>query len=138
MAEKYDKNDLQTQFEGIRDERRLAANTAYRIGNAFLSLLHFASDEMKAIIEELLKKTDGQYLSKVNDDQAAGLITFLRGLKVGEKYSFDAAGNIIASSVTADKLASSNFNEGEQKGFTVAVKDAETGKYRLCIEEIIA
>ena len=138
MAEKYDKNDLQIQFEGIRDERRLAANTAYRIGNAFLSLLHFASDEMKAIIEELLKKTDGQYLSKVNDDQAAGLITFLRGLKVGEKYSFDAAGNIIASSVTADKLASSNFNEGEQKGFTVAVKDAETGKYRLCIDEIIA
>ena len=186
MAEKYDKNDLQTQFEGIRDERRLAANTAYRIGNAFLSLLHFASDEMKAIIEDLLKKTDGQYLSKVNDDQAAGLITFLRGLKVGEKYSFDmdgniianmikaaksisvgdnfsfnadsrfkfdAAGNIIASSikadsvtsgtvksgsVTADKLASSNFNEGEQKGFTVAVKDAETGKYRLCIDEIIA
>ena len=186
MAEKYDKNDLQTQFEGIRDERRLAANTAYRIGNAFLSLLHFASDEMKAIIEELLKKTDGQYLSKVNDDQAAGLITFLRGLKVGEKYSFDmdgniianmikaaksisvgdnfsfnadsrfkfdAAGNIIASSikadsvtsgtvksgsVTADKLASSNFNEGEQKGFTVAVKVAETGKYRLCIDEIIA
>lgn len=138
MEEKYDKNDLQTQFEGIRDERRLAANTAYRIGNAFLSLLHFASDEMKAIIEELLKKTDGQYLSKVNDDQAAGLITFLKGLKVGEKYSFDAAGNIIASSVTADKLASSNFNEGEQKGFTVAVKDAETGKYRLCIDEIIA
>lgn len=138
MAEKYDKNDLQTQFEGIRDERRLAANTAYRIGNAFLSLLHFASDEMKAIIEDLLKKTDGQYLSKVNDDQAAGLITFLKGLKVGEKYSFDAAGNIIASSVTADKLASSNFNEGEQKGFKVAVKDAETGKYRLCIDEIIA
>ena len=138
MAEKYDKNDLQTQFEGIRDERRLAANTAYRIGNAFLSLLHFASDEMKAIIEELLKKTDGQYLSKVNDDQAAGLITFLKGLKVGEKYSFDAAGNIIASSVTADKLASSNFNEGEQKGFTVAVKDAETGKYRLCIDELLA
>ena len=138
MAEKYDKNDLQTQFEGIRDERRLAANTAYRIGNAFLSLLHFASDEMKAIIEDLLKKTDGQYLSKVNDDQAAGLITFLKGLKVGEIYSFDAAGNIIASSVTADKLASSNFNEGEQKGFTVAVKDAETGKYRLCIDEIIA
>ena len=143
MAEKYDKNDLQTQFEGIRDERRLAANTAYRIGNAFLSLLHFASDEMKTIIEELLKKTDGQYLSKVNDDQAAGLITFLKGLKVGEIYSFDAAGNIIASSikadsVTVDKLASSNFNEGEQKGFTVAVKDAETGKYRLCIDEIIA
>ena len=143
MAEKYDKNDLQTQFEGIRDERRLAANTAYRIGNAFLSLLHFASDEMKAIIEELLKKTDGQYLSKVNDDQAKGIISFLKGLKVGEIYSFDAAGNIIASSikadsVTADRLASSNFSEGEQKGFTVAVKDAETGKYRLCIDEIIA
>lgn len=137
MAEKYDKNDLQTQFEGIRDERRLAANTAYRIGNAFLSLLHFASDEMKAIIEDLLKKTDGQYLSKVNDDQAAGLITFLKGLKVGDRFSFDMNGNIIAKSVTSDRLASSNFNEDEQKGFSVAVKDAETGKYRLCIDEII-
>lgn len=45
MADKLDKSALQTLFEGIRDERRLQANTANRIGNAFLSLLHFCADE---------------------------------------------------------------------------------------------
>ncbi len=104
MAVEYDKNDLQTQFEGIRDERRLQANTAYRIGTAFLSLLHFASDEMHTTIEELLKKIEGKYLSKVKDDQAAGLITFLRGLRVGAGYKFDESGNILADSIDANNL----------------------------------
>lgn len=102
MAVEYDKNDLQTQFEGIRDERRLQANTAYRIGTAFLSLLHFASDGMHTTIEELLKKIEGKYLSKVKDDEAAGLITFLRGLRVGAGYKFDENGNILADSIDAN------------------------------------
>lgn len=104
MAVEYDKNDLQTQFEGIRDERRLHANTAYRIGTAFLSLLHFASDEMHTTIDELLKKIEGKYLSKVKDDEAAGLITFLRGLRVGAGYKFDENGNILADSIDANNL----------------------------------
>ena len=104
MAVEYDKNDLQTQFEGIRDERRLQANTAYRIGTAFLSLLHFASDEMHTTIEELLKKIEGKYLSKVKDDEAAGLITFLRGLRVGAGYKFDESGNILADSIDSNNL----------------------------------
>ena len=104
MAVEYDKNDLQTQFEGIRDERRLQANTAYRIGTAFLSLLHFSSDEMHTTIEELLKKIEGKYLSKVKDDEAAGLITFLRGLRVGAGYKFDENGNILADSIDANNL----------------------------------
>lgn len=104
MVVEYDKNDLQTQFEGIRDERRLQANTAYRIGTAFLSLLHFASDEMHTTIEELLKKIEGKYLSKVKDDEAAGLITFLRGLRVGAGYKFDESGNILADSIDANNL----------------------------------
>lgn len=104
MAVEYDKNDLQTQFEGIRDERRLQANTAYRIGTAFLSLLHFTSDEMHTTIEELLKKIEGKYLSKVKDDEAAGLITFLRGLRVGAGYKFDESGNILADSIDANNL----------------------------------
>ena len=104
MAVEYDKNDLQIQFEGIRDERRLQANTAYRIGTAFLSLLHFASDEMHTTIEELLKKIEGKYLSKVKDDEAAGLITFLRGLRVGAGYKFDENGNILADSIDANNL----------------------------------
>lgn len=104
MAVEYDKNDLQTQFEGIRDERRLQANTAYRIGTAFLSLLHFASDEMHTTIEELLKKIEGKYLSKVKDDEAAGLITFLRGLRVGAGYKFDENGDIISHDIEANDL----------------------------------
>ena len=69
MADKLDKSNLQTLFEGIRDERRLQANTANRIGNAFLSLLHFCADE-----------TSDRYLSRKHDDAAEGMITFLRGL----------------------------------------------------------
>ena len=69
MADKLDKSALQTLFEGIRDERRLQANTANRIGNAFLSLLHFCADE-----------TSDAFLSRKHDDAAEGMITFLRGL----------------------------------------------------------
>lgn len=104
MSVEYDKNDLQTQFEGIRDERRLQANTAYRIGTAFLSLLHFASDEMHTTIEELLKKIEGKYLSKVKDDEAAGLITFLRGLRVGAGYKFDENGDVFSHDIEANDL----------------------------------
>ena len=129
MAVEYDKNDLQTQFEGIRDERRLQANTAYRIGSAFLSLLHFASDEMHTTIEELLKKIEGKYLSKVKDDEAAGLITFLRGLRVGAGYKFDENGNIIA-----DSIESSSGSSG--RGYAISAKS--DGEYKLSIDELLA
>ena len=129
MAVEYDKNDLQTQFEGIRDERRLQANTAYRIGTAFLSLLHFASDEMHTTIDELLKKIEGKYLSKVKDDEAAGLITFLRGLRVGAGYKFDENGNIIA-----DSIESSPGSSG--RGYAISAKT--DGEYKLSIDELLA
>ena len=117
MAVEYDKNDLQTQFEGIRDERRLQANTAYRIGTAFLSLLHFASDEMHTTIEELLKKIEGKYLSKVKDDEAAGLITFLRGLRVGAGYKFDENGDIISHDIDAHDVNANDLDVGGNSVF---------------------
>lgn len=117
MAVEYDKNDLQTQFEGIRDERRLQANTAYRIGTAFLSLLHFASDEMHTTIEELLKKIDGKYLSKVKNDEAAGLITFLRGLRVGVGYKFDENGDIISRDIEAHDINANDLSVGGNSVF---------------------
>ena len=117
MAVEYDKNDLQTQFEGIRDERRLQANTAYRIGTAFLSLLHFASDEMHTTIEELLKKIEGKYLSKVKDDEAAGLITFLRGLRVGAGYKFDENGDIISRDIEAHDINANDLSVGGNSVF---------------------
>lgn len=117
MAVEYDKNDLQTQFEGIRDERRLQANTAYRIGTAFLSLLHFASDEMHTTIEELLKKIEGKYLSKVKNDEAAGLITFLRGLRVGAGYKFDENGDVFSHDIDAHDVNANDLNVGGNSVF---------------------
>lgn len=152
MAVEYDKNDLQTQFEGIRDERRLKANTAYRIGTAFLSLLHFASDEMHTTIEELLKKIEGKYLSKVKDDEAAGLITFLRGLRVGAGYKFDENGDINANdlsiggnSVFAGDLSSPDFVAGflTGKGWRLENEPVENAagvlenKYNLELDNLI-
>lgn len=117
MAVEYDKNDLQTQFEGIRDERRLQANTAYRIGTAFLSLLHFASDEMHTTIEELLKKIEGKYLSKVKDDEADGLITFLIGLRVGADYKFDENGDITSHDIDAHDVNANGLSVGGNSVF---------------------
>lgn len=117
MADKLDKSALQTLFEGIRDERRLQANTANRIGNAFLSLLHFASDEMHKTIEELLKTVEGKYLSKVKDDEAAGLITFLRGLRVGAGYKFDENGDIISHDIEAHDINAHDLSVGGNSVF---------------------
>lgn len=60
---------LRGMFEGIRDEKRTAANTAVRIGNAFLALLDMIEGTLPGI-----------YLSKIDDDEAQGHITFLKGL----------------------------------------------------------
>lgn len=59
---------LRQQFEQIRDERGLYANTATRIGNAFLSLLSYVGS------------MNLPYLRKDIDDTAEGVITFLQGL----------------------------------------------------------
>lgn len=112
-------DDIRSSFEAIRDERVKHANTARRIGNAFLSLLDYAS------------AADNDKLSAINDDTAHGLITFLKGIKIGKLFAFTKEGDIIAHSITAD-----GFSEAEQKGFTIAQK-TDTG-YKLCIDEILA
>lgn len=64
-----DYDSLRTLFEQIRDERRTAANTAQRIGKAFLALLD-AVREFSA----------DNFLSRVKPDTAQGHITFADGL----------------------------------------------------------
>lgn len=119
MAENKDINKIREAFEGIRDERVKHANTASRIGNAFLSLLDYASS------------ADNDKLSAINDDTAHGLITFLKGIKIGNLFSFSKEGDIIAHSIATD-----DYSEAGQKGFCLATK--ENGGYKLCIEEILA
>ena len=139
MAEKFDINNLREAFEAIRDERIKHANTATRIGNAFLSLLDYAVN------------ADEDKLSAIHDDTARGLITFLKGIKIGKDFSFDRSGNIHAHSlalennfrfdadgnIIAHSIASENANTDEEKGFIIVRKD-ETGKYKLCIDELLA
>lgn len=81
----------------------------------------------------------------IDSDGYSHLITnFLKvskAAKIGDKFvfdaekafKFDAYGNIIAHSI-----ASENANVDEEKGFAIAVKDEETGKYKLCIDELLA
>lgn len=139
MAEKFDINNLREAFEAIRDERIKHANTATRIGNAFLSLLDYAAN------------ADEDKLSAIHDDTARGLITFLKGIKIGKDFSFERSGNIHAHSlalennfrfdadgnIIAHSIASENANTDEEKGFIIVRKD-ETGKYKLCIDELLA
>ena len=60
---------LKKNFEGIRDETNAYANTATRIGEAFLALLSYIEGSA--------------FLRKDQDDTAEGLITFLKGLHIG-------------------------------------------------------
>ena len=96
-------------FEGIRDERRTAANTAVRIGNAFLALL----DMLDGL------DLDDKYLSKVNDDVAQGVITFLNGLLLGDgTYGIDGNGaaqllSIVFDGILKGKDARSGFTDGK-------------------------
>lgn len=79
-----------------------------------------------------------RYIRKDIDDIAQGTVTWkkvqklLGGLLVGEDFSFDADGNIIAHSI-----ASENANTDEGKGFIIARID-ERGKYKLCVDELLA
>ena len=79
-----------------------------------------------------------RYIRKDIDDIAQGTVTWekvqklLGGLLVGEDFSFDADGNIIAHTIASD-----GANEDEEKGFVIARKD-DTGKYKLCVDELLA
>lgn len=52
---------------------------------------------------------------------------------VEKDFCFDAEGNIVAHSIVSE-----NANADEEKGFILAAKDEETGKYKLCIDELLA
>ena len=85
------------------------------------------------------KAVDEQRLNKTKDDTAKGTITWekiqklLSGLVVGENFSFDKEGNIIANSISSDRASEENG-----KGFTILQKDPLTNTYKLCIDEVIA
>ena len=91
---------LKEQFETIRDERRTFANTATRIGNAFLALLNF-----------LRGSFSGTFLRKDQDDSTNFFITFLKGIKFGNftTGALGTGGAITVDQETGDSTAEFDF-----------------------------
>lgn len=71
------KQQLIQQAEQIRDEYRIGANSAERVGNALLAIIHALSE---ADVEELSKF----FLRKDREDTAKELITLLNGAEFGD------------------------------------------------------
>ena len=116
MAENLDLNKLKEIFEGIRDERIKHANTATRIGNAFLSLLEYAAND------------NGTYLSREHDDTAAGIITFLKGLvaegtaqlKAGAQFGGFSSGILGGSGAQVDDKGNAEFESITSRSSIIA------------------
>ena len=67
-SEQY--NETLASLVQIRDEKAMYANTAKRVGEAMVKLLNYFES--------------GEFLSKVSDDTANGIITFAKGLSMGD------------------------------------------------------
>lgn len=123
--------ELRTMYEGIRDERHTYANTATRIGNAFLALLSYLAEQ--------------PYLRKDQADTAYGLLTLLMGCVIGEtgQIRLNPDGSIACGSIKVEGSAIFNelvFNhqnvlEGDtyftDKGIIESVEHTDVGQYTL-------
>lgn len=109
MAETTEIEKLRQSLEGIRDERAKRANTAKRIGSAFLNLLSF-----------LMRKNE-ERLSKVDDDSATGFITFVKGLRSKGTAIFES-------------LQSEDYSEEAYKGFRLG--RTSDGAYQLSLQDL--
>lgn len=123
--------ELTRLFEGIRDERRMYANTATRIGNAFLSLLSYLAD--------------APFIRKDSEDDTAYLLHLLAGAVIGEskQISLNPDGSIHCGRITVEGSAVFNelvFNhqnvlEGDtyftDRGIIETVEQTDLTQYRL-------
>ena len=121
--------ELQSMFDTIHDERRTHANTAERIGNAFLAILPYL----------------GEYLRKDQPETLQYLLTLLGGLVVGSSNqirlnpdgsitcgSLHVEGSAIFDELIVNKQA---VNEGDQifsnRGVIEQVDQTDTNQFRL-------
>lgn len=93
-------------------------------------------------INNLIAQYGGKYfLSKVNEDIAQKVITFMEGLKIGGdgKYGIDAKGNAVLGNVqmldaVLRRIVSLGYNGATQQGFGIV--DRGDGKFRLDINDL--
>lgn len=106
-------DQLKQMFEGIRDEKRMYANTATRIGDAFLALLSYVGSSSSS--------ASRNYLRKDQEDTTSFLVTFEAGINIGEDiYNIDAAGNAILRSLKSGPF---DPGKGEEGTFDLYVAD---------------
>lgn len=106
-------DQLKQMFEGIRDEKRMYANTAARIGDAFLALLSYVGSSSSS--------ASRNYLRKDQEDTTSFLVTFEAGINIGEDiYNIDAAGNAILRSLKSGPF---DPGKGEKGTFDLYVAD---------------
>lgn len=75
------------------------------------------------------------YLSRVNDDSASGVITFLKGLLLGSTtYGLTQYGNATLKSIIAEYLSSEDFDEALQTGYAL-IKDS-SGDYEMFLKNL--
>lgn len=131
---------LRRLCEGIRDERHTYANTATRIGNAFLALLSYIAGA-----PFLRKDTDDTTTHKLTMGEAEvkGTAALRGGVTIGADgtYSITEEGVARLVGVVADYLKSSDFHPGTAMGFDgtgYGMTRGTDGKYTLETDNIIA
>ena len=81
-------------------------------------------------ISTLVKNyTDRRFLHKDIPDTAQAVITFLKGLNIGNDYSINELGEAVLKAIT-----SANYNALEQAGF--GITQTKDGKYQLNISDL--
>ena len=95
----YSTEYMRQWFEMIRDERGIHANTATRVGTAFLMLLHYLLDP------------DCPFIRKDQQDSTSYLLRLLAGAVIGEsgQIRLNPDGSITCGSIRVD--GSAIFNE---------------------------
>ena len=81
-------------------------------------------------LQRLIESFGGKrFISKLSPDTAQELITFLKGLKLGNDYSINELGEAVLKAIT-----SANYNALEQAGF--GITQTKDGKYQLNISDL--
>lgn len=91
----YTAEQLRTWFTGIRDERVTHANTATRIGTAFLMLLNYLLDP------------DAPFIRKDREDQTDFILNLVAGAVIGEsgQITLNPDGSIHCGNITVEGSA---------------------------------
>ena len=81
-------------------------------------------------LQRLIESFGGKrFISKQSPDTAQAVITFLKGLNIGNDYSINELGEAVLKAIT-----SANYNALEQAGF--GITQTKDGKYQLNISDL--